>query len=222
MALTDQIEDLAGRVAEEFNTVRSEKADDTDVVKLSGDQTVGGQKTVPAGTANQWIFNQPPQVAQGSFDYHPVRRDDPRLTDARTPLPHEHSGAEITSGLISPLRFPRIFYGFSDDNEVTSTGSQNISAELSQSAFGVEYVLTGGNLTLNVPIGTPLNRQVIQLEAHAVNADRQFIFHPDYRLSTGISSRTINIPDGELMAAAIRYSSRRSAWFVVAATVSES
>lgn len=74
----------------------------TGYVDTSTNQTVGGQKTIASGAANQWIFNQPPQIAVGSLANHPVRRDDSRMTDARTPLAHAASHATGQSDAIAP------------------------------------------------------------------------------------------------------------------------
>jgi hypothetical protein len=54
------------------------KADDSAVVHLSGTETIGGAKT----------FSVAPQVPVGALLANPVRRDDARLTDARTPTAH--------------------------------------------------------------------------------------------------------------------------------------
>jgi len=75
---------------------------DSSYVALSGDQTISGIKTF-SGTA---IFNSPPQVAVGTLAYHPVRRDDARLTDARTPLAHVHAATDVTSGTLDINRIP--------------------------------------------------------------------------------------------------------------------
>lgn len=59
------------------------KASDSAVVHLTGTETIGGAKT----------FNTAPQVPQGTLSSHPVRLDDPALTNARTPTSHAASHA---------------------------------------------------------------------------------------------------------------------------------
>jgi lysophospholipase L1-like esterase len=68
------------------------KADDTAVVHLAGTETITGAKT----------FNVPPQVPVGNLLANPVRRDDARLTDARTPTAHAASHATGGADAITP------------------------------------------------------------------------------------------------------------------------
>lgn len=58
-------------------------AADSAVVHLTGTETINGAKT----------FGAAPAVPVGNLLTHPVRRDDARLTDARTPLAHAASHA---------------------------------------------------------------------------------------------------------------------------------
>lgn len=96
MSLASQVSALATRIGQEIKAVRLAKADDVSVVHLSGAETVGGVKT----------FSSAPVVPEGANSGNPVRRDDTRLTDARTPTAHAHAGADITSGTVSFDRLP--------------------------------------------------------------------------------------------------------------------
>lgn len=73
MALVDRIAALATRVGQELKALKTSKADDAAVLHLSGNETKTGILT----------FGSPPQVPVGTMASHPVRRDDPRLTDSR-------------------------------------------------------------------------------------------------------------------------------------------
>lgn len=86
-------DDLAGYATDaDVTTAVSGKADDADVVHKSGNETVGGTK----------IFSSPPQVPVGTLLTHPVRRDDARLTDARTPTAHASSHGSGGSDPVTP------------------------------------------------------------------------------------------------------------------------
>ena len=96
MALVDRVASLATRVGQELKALALSKADDSAVVHLSGTETISGTK----------IFGAPPQVPVGTMVYHPVRRDDARLTDSRTPIAHVHPAGDITSGTFDVARLP--------------------------------------------------------------------------------------------------------------------
>jgi hypothetical protein len=136
MSLVSQVSALATRLATEFNDVRSEvaaslagkadtsalaaKATDSAVVHLAGAETVSGVKT----------FSAAPSVPAPSAAGNPIRHDDSRLSNARTPTAHKtthatggtdalapadigaaasvhaHAGADITSGTVAYARLP--------------------------------------------------------------------------------------------------------------------
>jgi len=68
------------------------KANDSAVVHNSGTETIAGAKT----------FSTPPIVPIPTLNQHPVRNDDGRLTNARTPTAHKTSHATGGSDVLSP------------------------------------------------------------------------------------------------------------------------
>lgn len=95
MTLVSGVSALATRIAQEFNSVRAAlagKADDSAVVHTTGTENIGGAKT----------FTTAPSVPVGNLLAHPVRRDDARLTDARTPTAHKSTHATGGSDALTP------------------------------------------------------------------------------------------------------------------------
>ena len=86
MSLVEQVAALATRVGQELKALRLSKANDNAVVHLTGAETVAGVKT----------FSSAPLVPIGSLLANPVRRDDARLSDARTPTAHGHPQSDVT------------------------------------------------------------------------------------------------------------------------------
>ncbi|GJF04977.1 hypothetical protein [Pseudonocardia sp. D17] len=95
MSLASGVSALATRIAQEINSVRTAlagKATDSAVVHLTGNETVAGTKT----------FSAAPVIPVGTLGTHPVRRDDSRLSDARTPTAHKSSHATGGSDALAP------------------------------------------------------------------------------------------------------------------------
>lgn len=204
--LSASVDALAARIAE----VVSAKADDSAVVHDTGTETIGGAKT----------FSVAPQVPVGALLANPVRRDDARLTDARTPTAHNHAAADITSGTISTNRLPPTLRG-----TVSTTTIDTAQLEINVETYWVYLCLDvdmGHNSGLAIPTGTPANHHSIMVAAYANGGSRDFVFSSSFRLSTGIPSRTLTVPSGQVLLAAVEYSTLISAWTIVAATVSSS
>ena len=96
MSLSSAVTALADRIADEFNTLRgtdlAAKAADSAVVHNTGTETIAGAKT----------FSTPPIVPIPSLNQHPVRNDDGRLTNARTPTAHKTSHATGGGDVLTP------------------------------------------------------------------------------------------------------------------------
>lgn len=111
-------------------------ATDSSTVHRTGDETVSGVKTIPAGSGNSWVFNQPPQVAVGTQTYHPVRRDDSRLSDSRTPTAHASSHASGGADPVSPAAIGAATSGHTHDLSGYVPTSRSVSAGTGLSGGG--------------------------------------------------------------------------------------
>lgn len=120
MTLEDRVAALATRIGQSIKAALAGKADDDEVVKLTGAQSVQGLKTFVHGVG----------VPNPSAANHPVRHDDARNSNARTPTGHatthavdgtdelspedigaadavhNHTAAEITDGTLDLGRLP--------------------------------------------------------------------------------------------------------------------
>lgn len=92
MALVDQIAALATAVGQQIKALRTSKADDVSVVHISGTETVSGIKT----------FGSAPIIPIGTGLSNPVRRDDARLSDSRTPTAHASTHASGGGDAVTP------------------------------------------------------------------------------------------------------------------------
>lgn len=148
---------------------------DTDTVHRTGTETISGIKTVPAGAGNTWAFQQPPQIEIGTAADHPVRRDDPRLSDARTPTAHTHSAADITPAPVVTA---------------SGTGAYTVNADM-----GTDWYLTAtGNRTLTLSGG--YDGQMIVVDVLASGGARTITLS-GVTLTTGMVS-AFAIPSGKV------------------------
>jgi hypothetical protein len=147
MSLVSGVTALATRVALECSaiwTALAGKADDSAVVHTTGTETINGAKT----------FGTAPNVPVGSLLTHPVRRDDARLTDARTPTSHNHAGADINSGTVAYARLPigtaASTVAAGDDSRITG------AVQTSRTVTGTGALTGGGDLSANrtLDVGT--------------------------------------------------------------------
>jgi hypothetical protein len=84
---------IAGKADQtDVDAALSDKADDSAVVHLTGTETIAGAKT----------FSTAPQIPVGSLLANPVRRDDARLSDARTPTAHKSTHVTGGSDALAP------------------------------------------------------------------------------------------------------------------------
>jgi hypothetical protein len=149
MTVAASVAALATRLATEFNSVRTAlaaKADDAAVVHDTGTETIDGAKT----------FSTAPVIPVGTLTTHPVRRDDDRLTDARTPTAHVHSGADVTTGTVAYARLP---VGTAASTVAAGDDSRITGATPSTRSVIAGTGLTGGGTlaadrTLTVSYGT--------------------------------------------------------------------
>lgn len=127
-----------------------------------------------------------------------VRHDDPRNTDARTPLPHEHAPAAV----YAPPR-----------TASASAGSYNVDA----GPAGDMQITITGDVTL-----TPINGdngRMFMIEVLASGGQRVGAVASSVLLTSGITSRSLTVPSGKVGIFGLRYSALRAAWLLLAATV---
>lgn len=130
---------------------------------LSGSGTVGSPLVVVpnahthalSAMSGQALIAQLPVAANGtSNDAQIVRADDSRLSNARTPTAHTHSGADITSGTIPSARISTA------DNLTSATITQPTSTATALNLLGsngrkVEmYVTANGGLAIYNDVGS--------------------------------------------------------------------
>jgi hypothetical protein len=197
VSLSSLVNDLAARVATEFKTVRSQlatglagKADDTAVVKTSGDQSISGVKTFISGL----IAPNPTQAGS------PIRNDDTRLSDARTPTAHTHSTADITRTIPA---------------EVAAANGATITPTTTADLYRART--TGATATLAVPSGTATDAEVLNVEVYATVA-LALTLAAGY-VETGAITTSQSVAAGKVLHLALRYRSIAPAgWRVLAVT----
>jgi hypothetical protein len=142
VSLSSAVLDLATRVGQEVKAVRAElfsglsaKAADSDVVKVTGDQSVGGVKTYTSGLN----LPEPSGAASG------VRNDDTRLSNARTPTTHASSHATGGSDAITPAAIGAAV------RLVETSGAAKTSAYTAAVGELVRVDDSGGNVTITAP-----------------------------------------------------------------------
>lgn len=185
------------------------KANDSAVVHLTGNETIAGQKTIDSGSGNQWIFNQPPQVAVGSLATHAVRRDDSRLTDARTPTAHVHAGGDITSGTIAAARLPLVP---NPPVALTYGTAPTIDASLGN----YRTMTMTGDATVGGTVSNGVDGQILRLRSTASGAQRVLTLHANLIRPSHIGS-TLTIPSAKKCDLLIAYDG--SNWYVMSAQV---
>lgn len=164
MALTDQVAALATRIGEEIKSVRSVMATDSAVVHKSGAETISGLKT----------FGSAPVIPAPGAAGNPVRNDDTRNTNARTPTAHTHGTDQVTAA-------PRT---------VTYAALAGMAPASGVAVDVVTCTLTG-NPTITPAAGT--DGQIIRLRLLAGASARTVTLASGVRLGTGITVRTLNI-----------------------------
>ncbi|MER5671176.1 hypothetical protein [Pseudonocardia alni] len=130
----------------------------------------------------------------------------------------QSTSAEVASAPVSAAQLPR---ALAVVTAVTTSSTTPLSIALGSFTGPIGLSITANHDTgIAAPTGTPDNFQVIRIEALANSAQRTFTFASACRLSTGLTSRTVTIPAGEVMKASVEWSALAGAWVITAATVS--
>lgn len=146
-------------------------------------------------------------------DPHPGYLTPAEGTAAYAALSHNHAASAINSGQFSTNRMPHV-----SSTVRAATGATGVIAiDAAVVGNNLDYTATG-DITLGVPTGGS-NRQVLRIQVLASVAARNVTFDPNYRISTGIASRTFSVPAGEALLAAVEYSTLLADWVITAATV---
>ncbi|MFI9598944.1 chitosanase [Streptomyces sp. NPDC052043] len=83
----------------------------------------------------------------------------------------------------------------------------------------VSISMTGAT-TIPLPTGVAQDRQIHQVRAHAAGGQqRTATFDPGYLLTSGVTSRTVTVPAGQLLLAEAEYSALVAAWILVGMTI---
>lgn len=204
MSLVTGINAVATRIGQEIKSVRASMAIDTTVVHNSGTETIGGAKT----------FSTAPAVPVGTLLTHPVRRDDSRLADSRTPVAHNHNANDINAGTLSTDRLPLL----TGSPVVVSNAATSITLDASAGSIR-DLGCTTATLTINVPTN-PTNRQVLRVGIErTTNAALTVTLNASIALSTGLTSRTFALTGTQILLLALEYSTLYGGWILTAATV---
>lgn len=195
MTLVGDIDLLATRVAEEFNTVRGEVAGKADAEHqhsaadiTSGTLDIG---RIPTGSSSS-------TVALGNHNHSGVY----------APVSHNHTVSDITD-LEARLNAPPS----SRIGSVTVDQTANINIDASaRDAISLDME---ANATLNVPTNG-VDFKVIQVVAYANGDDRTLTFHANYERLDGIDQSYV-IPEGKKLRASIRCSTVGSTTWIVEA-----
>lgn len=180
---------------------------------LSTGQTVSGTKTF-SGTA---IFNVPPQVAEGNLAYHPVRRDDPRMVNARDPNAHATSHGSGGSDPISPASIGAASLSHTHTQQQISVSARTVTpSELSSLTplSGVALDVVSCTLTANTTVSpqSGTDGQIVRIRMVASGGTRSPSVGTSVRLGTGITDRAMTIPSGQVGVFGLEYLSVISAW----------
>jgi len=131
---------------------------------------------------------------------------------------HAHDAADVSVGTLNALRLPRVMTALSE-NTTASAGTYNVDANGAAGApLRLKFILNHDS-GLNT-ISNPVDGQILRVVARAVTATRNFVFPAAVRTSTGITSRTVAIPAGQVMLATMEYESGIGAWILASCTVS--
>lgn len=163
-------------------------AADSAVVHTTGTETINGAKT----------FGTSPAIPVGSLLTHPVRRDDARLTDPRTPTAHASTHASAGADPVTPAAIGAATTGHTHatplvpNPPVVQAYSSSITPDASLGNYRV--CTATGNPTLNPPTA-PADGQLWRIRFIASGAQRTVTLASGLRRTTGIAS-TLVIPSG--------------------------
>lgn len=137
--------------------------------------------------------------------------NDSRLSDARTPTAHQHSGADLTSGTVPAARLPLVA-----SPPVTVTFASSLTVD---PTLGNNFKITAtGALALAVSTTGALDAQMIVVEVLASGGSRTVTLNGAIFLSTGLSAAT-TIASTKVGFFGLRYSILAGGWVLLAAPV---
>jgi hypothetical protein len=100
----------------------------------------------PAAHNQAWsTITSTPTTLSGYGITDAVASSDSRLTDARTPTAHVHSGADITSGTVAAARLPVVL------EQTHTVGNSGTSTTLALTNGSVQTVTLNGNCAFTMP-----------------------------------------------------------------------
>jgi hypothetical protein len=136
--------------------------------------------------------------------------------DPGTPAPtvHSHDAADLT-GVLAAARMPAV-------TSVVRSQAFATSLSVNPAVQGnyIDITATADITSLTAVTTGAGNRQTIELCILASAAARNVTFATAIRTSTGITRGPYAIPSGQILIAALKFSTLTGAWTLVAATVS--
>lgn len=192
----------------------------TPVALHAGTHATGGTDPVsPASIGAEAVANKAVANGYASLD------GTGRVPVAQATI-HAHDASVITQGNLDPLRLPQWIYTQTNvvyDDAVNHNMIVDVASFLYPAMFSVTMSGTG-SATFTEPVVEPeqsiANAMNYKLHVYASGGTRSFSFASEFKLSTGITSRSFSIPSGKVLMAAVEYSTALGAWVIVAATVS--
>lgn len=186
----------AGTAAQGNDSRITGAAVDTSVVHLAGTETITGAKT----------FNTAPQVPVGGLLANPVRRDDARLTDARTPVAHAASHRSDGADPINPA--PRTVTFSATPTVAAVSGVDLDRVNITATANITSLALSGGD-----------DGQKVEVAVLGSSGTRTVTIASAVDVSTGLTRGAYSVASTKLGIFLFRYSTLNNKWSLIAATV---
>lgn len=182
--------------------------------------------------AGAWINRTPVQlkadlalakgdVALGNVDNtsdanKPVSTATQTALNGKANSSHTHAASDINSGQFSTDRMPQV----SSTVRAVTGATGAITPDATVVGNNLDYTASG-NVTFNPPTGGA-NRQVLRIAVLASGADRTVTFAAGIRIGSGITRGPLTVTSGQVLLAALEYSTLINAWVLTATTISAS
>jgi len=151
-------------------------------------------------------------AARGDHVHPGVAPGDPRLADARAPLPHAHDAAELTSGRLDPARLPLA------DSPVVCGYAPALSIDY---AAGRSFAVSAtGAVAVTMSPAAAADGATVLLEVYASGANSPVTFTAPTTHLSGLCGPFV-VAAGKLALFGLRYSARAERWVLTSAGVEQ-